>query len=374
MMPDPLRPLAWLLQRLLSRSAADAAIGDLLEELAATRASGRSPRRPRLWLNLQIMRLLGLAVAAHLPRLARAMGLAVREAARAVRAAPGHSLSIVAVLALGVTAGTVTFAVVDAVLLKPLPVEQPERLVTIARWSADRSRQITPELYWQLYDHLQSVDGLATLMTAHGSRVTVGPLTDDWPVASASAEIFQVLRWSPAIGRFWTAEDEARGETEVAVLGYRFWQQHFQGNPAVLGETVTIAQRSYRVIGVLPAASDRPEFALTSMPIWVPNVVPRTASAGWFGMIIARLQPGVSPGQLEDEIQRLTGASDWRPVVAPLLDLYVTPVRAWMLLALGAAALVVLIGCVNAANLMLTRSVARAQEMAIRAAIGASRA
>jgi putative ABC transport system permease protein len=373
-MPDPLRPLAWLLRLVLSPPAADAAIGDLLEEVASARASGRSRHRPWLWLNVQIVRLIGLALAAHLPRLVRAGRLAVRDATRAVRAAPAHSLSIVAVLALGVTAGTVTFSVVDAVLLKPLPIEQPQRLVTLTRMSGERSHQFTPEQYWQLHDHLQSVDGLATLMTAHGSSVTVGSLTDEWPVASTSADIFQVLRWSPAIGRFWTAEDEARGETEVAVLGYRFWQQHFQGSAAVLGETVTVGKRSYEVIGVLPAVSDRPEFDLTSTPIWVPNVVPRTASAGWFGMIIARLQPGVSPGQLENEIQRLTGASDWRPVVAPLLDLYVTPVRAWMLLALGAAALVVLIGCVNAANLMLTRSVARAQEMAVRAAIGASRA
>jgi putative ABC transport system permease protein len=374
MMPEPVRPLAWLLRLLLSRPAADAALGDMLEELASARALGRAPRRPGLWVNLQASRLIWMAVLALAPRLLRSAGLAVRDATRALRAAPAHALVIVAVLALGVTAGTVTFSVVDAVILKPLPIEQPERLVTIARWSADRSQQITPELYWHLHDHLQSVDGLAALITSYGSSVTVGPLTDEWPVAFASAEIFRVLRWSPVIGRVWTAEEEAKGETEVAVLGYRFWQQHFQGNPAVLGETVTIGKRSYRVIGALPAGSDHPELDLTSTPIWVPNVVPRTAPAGWFGTIIARLRPGVSPAQLEDEIQPLTGAADWRPVVTPLLGSYVTPVRSWMLLALGAAALVVLIGCVNAANLMLTRSAARAQEMAVRAAIGASRA
>jgi putative ABC transport system permease protein len=373
MMPEPLRPLAWLLRLVLSPPAADAAIGDLLEEVASARASGRSPRRPRLWLNVQIVRLIGLALAAHLPRLARAGGLAVRDAARAVRAAPGHSLSIVAVLALGVTAGTVTFSVVDAVILKPLPIEEPERLVTLTRTSGERSQGFTPEQYWQLHDHLQSVEALATRNTRYGD-VTVGTLTDEWPVIFASAGIFHVLRWSPAIGRFWTAEEEARGETEVAVLGYRFWQQHFDGNTSVLGETVSVARRSYRVIGVLSASSDHPELDLTSTPIWVPNVVPRTGTSGFFGHIIARLRPDVSRAQVADEIQRLTGADDWRPVVTPLLDVYATPVRSWMLLALGAAALVVLIGCVNAANLMLTRSVARAQEMAVRAAIGASRA
>ena len=140
----------------------------------------------------------------------------------------------------------------------------------------------------------------------------------------------------------------------------------------MLGETVSIRKKTYRVIGVLPAASDRPELDLTSTPIWVPGAVPRAGAVNPFG-ILARMRPGVSTAQVAADIQRLAGLTEWRPVVTPLLDTYVQPVHRWMLLALGAAALVMLIACVNAANLMLTRSARRAHEMAIRASLGASR-
>jgi putative ABC transport system permease protein len=368
----PLGPLAWLLRTASSRDAANAAIGDLIEELGERRESGRGPRRPALWLNLQILRTIAAAILASAPRLIRTAGLVLRDATRGLRAAPAHSLFIVLVLAVGVTTGTVTFSVVDAVVLKPLPLEDPEQLVLIPRRDADFKERITPEVFWRLYDHLTSVEALAPLMTFTGSTVRVGALTDEWPVTFTSADIFRVLRWSPAIGRLWTSDDETRGDTDVAVLGYRFWRQHFNGATSVLGETVSVGKRTYRVIGVLPAISDRPELDLGSTPIWMPRPVPRTAPSSPFA-ILARMRPGVSAAQVADEIQRLADIPEWRPVVTPFLDTYVQPVRHWMLLALGAAALVVLIACVNAANLMLTRSTRRAQEMAIRASLGASR-
>ena len=305
-------------------------------------------------------------------RLSRSAGLLLRDATRALRAAPAHSLFVMLILAVGVTAGTVTFSVVDAVVLKPLPIEQPDRLVSIPTRDPNFKERITPEVFWRLHDHLETVENLAPRMTLTGSAVTVGRLTDEWAITFTSADMFRIMRWSPAIGRFWSADDEARGNTDVAVLGYRFWQQQFQGNPAVLGETVTLGKRAYQVIGVLPAASDRPEFDLTSTPIWVPGVVPRSGQGNPFGLM-ARMKPGVTVAQVITDIQRLSAIPDWHPVVTPLHEAYVAPVRRWMLLALGAAALVVLIACVNAANLMLTRSAKRAQEMAIRASLGASR-
>jgi predicted permease len=371
-MPRPLGVLASLLRMVSSREAANAAIGDLLEDLAERQRSSRAPRRPTLWLNVQIARMIGATVTVSVPRLTRSAGLIVRDATRAFRVAPAHSLFIVLVLAIGVTTGTVTYSVVDAVVLKPLPLAQPEQLVIIPTRDPDFTLRITPDVFWRLHDHLTSVEALAPLMTFTGSTIRVGTLTDEWPVTFTSAEIFRVLQWSPAIGRFWTAEEEARGEMDVAVLGYRFWRQQFHGAPSVLGETVVVGKRTYRVIGVLPAVSDRPELDLGSTPVWVPRPVPRTPPSSPFG-ILARMRPGVSATQVADEIQRLAGISEWRPVVTPLLDTYVTPVRHWMLLALGAAGLVVLIACVNAANLMLTRSTRRAQEMAIRASLGASR-
>jgi predicted permease len=370
----PIRPLAWLLRIVSSRDAANAAIGDILEELGDRTATGRAPRRARLWVHLQIVRAIASAILAGAPRQIRAAGLLLRDATRALRAAPAHALFVVLVLAVGVTAGTVTFSVVDAVVLKPLPLDRPEQLVAIPIRDQDRTVRMTPELFWQLHGQLRSVDRLAAIQTSSGSPVRVGPLTDEWPVTSATSDFFSLMRWSPAIGRFWTADDEARGETDVAVLGYRFWREQFSGASSVLGETVSTGRRTFRVIGVLPASSDRPELQLTSSPVWVPLAVRRDGATGISSLFypIARMRPGVSTVQLAEEIRRVSEIAEWRPTVTPLLDTYVEPVRRWMLLALGAAALVVLIACVNAANLMLTRSARRAQEMAIRASLGAS--
>ncbi|HEY0873621.1 MAG TPA: ABC transporter permease [Vicinamibacterales bacterium] len=370
-MPRPLASLTWLLGKVSSRHAARAVIGDLIEEFRERSDHDRPSRHAALWLNLQILRFIAAAFLSGAPRLIRSAGLIVRDGVRAFRIAPAQSLFIVLVLAAGVTTGTVTFSVVDAVVLKPLPLAEPEQLVGIPTRDENFTERITPELFWRLHDHLTSVEGLAPRMTFTGDRVRVGEFTDEWPVTFTTAEIFDLLRWTPAIGRFWTPDEEARGETDVAVLGYRFWRQQFSGATSVLGETVAIGKRTYRVIGVLPAISDHPELDLGSAPIWVPRPVPRTAPSSPFG-ILARMRPGVTTTQVADEIARLAEIPGWRPVVTPLLDGYVRPVRQWMLLALGAAALVVLIACVNAANMMLTRATRRAQEMAIRASLGAS--
>jgi len=356
----PIGPLVWVLRKVSSREAADAAIGDALEEFGGRR------------INWYVLRALASAILAAAPRLLRSAGLVVRDAGRAIRAAPAHSLFVVFVLATGVTLATVTFSVVDAVVLQPLPVEHPERLVVIPTRDQQFKQRITPEVYWQLHDRLESVEAVAARMTMMGTPVTVNGVTDEWAVASASAEIFRILRLSPEIGRLWTAEDEARGATDVAVLGYRFWRQQLGGDPLILGKTVSTGRRTYTVIGVLSAVSDHSAVDLATTPVWVPMVVPHTPSESVFG-VLARMRPGVSPAQVADGVQRLGGWTDWRPDVTPLLDTYVAPVRRWMLLALGAAGLVVLVACANAANLMLTRSAARAQEMAIRASLGASR-
>ena len=371
--PFPIRPLVWLLRLVSSRAAANAAIGDVLEELAERSATGRRVRVPVLWINWQILSAIVMETAAAAPRAYRSNGLIVRDALRAIRAAPGHSLFVVLVLAAGATLGTVTFSVVDAVLLRPLPVERPEQLVFIPARDQDFKQRITPEVFWKLHDHLQSVEALATRMTMTGSAVTVDGRTDEWPITYGGTGVFRILRLSPAIGRFWTTEEEARGETAVAVLGYRFWREQLGGDPSILGKTVSTGKQIYTVIGVLSAASDHPAMGLASSPIWVPMVVPRMPSDSVFS-VIARMRPGVTAAQVADDVKRLSGAADWQPAVVPLLHTYIAaPVRRWMQLALAAAALVVLVACANAATLMLARSAGRAQEMAVRASLGGSR-
>ena len=369
----PSRVLAWLLRLATSRDAATAQIGDIVEDCRQRDAVGRPPRWPALWINVQTLRAIASAILAGARRLPRSTGLILRDAGRALRVAPAASLFVILVLAAGVTTATVTFSVVDAVLLRPLPFDEPEQLVSISRRDEARVERITAPLFWRLKDELNVVDSLATVSTAYGGRITVDGVIDEWPVAQASGEIFRVLRWSPAIGRLWTADEEARGETQVAVLSHRFWQEQFGGAATVLDKTVvTEAARSYRVIGVLSAAAEHPDVQLMQAPIWVPGAVPHTATRAYFGLI-ARMRPGVTPAQVSEAVGRIVGPPDWKPAVTSIAAPYVQPVRHWMLLALGASALVLLIACVNAANLMLTRSARRAHELAIRAALGASR-
>jgi len=372
--PSPFRPLLWLLRHVSSPAAANAVVGDVLEELTEQRAGGRGPRYPTLWVNLQILRALELEMLAALPRLVRSAGLILRDAIRAMRAAPAHSVFVMLVLAAGIGVGTLTFSVVDAVVLKPLPIHRPEQLVSIPVRDQDFKVRITPEIYWHLREQLGSVEMLAARINLGGAMATVAGVKSQVTVAHASADIFEMFRLSPGVGRLWTADDEARGNTDVAVLGYRFWRQQLGGDPAVLGSHVTIGKGTYTIIGVLSAASDHPEVGdLTNAPVWIPMVVPRTSSQSSSFGIVARMRPGVTPAQVAADVQRLAGASDWRPAVTRLHDGYFARVRQWMLLALAAAGLVVLVACANAANLMLTRSAARSQEMAIRASLGASR-
>jgi predicted permease len=155
------------------------------------------------------------------------------------------------------------------------------------------------------------------------------------------------------------------------VLGYRFWRRDLGGRPDVLGMTVTTGTRSYRVIGVLSVDSDHPGIAFLSSPIWLPGTVPRDLQAGRIA-ILGKLRPDRTRAMVADELRALAGAPEWTPVVTGPLDAERGRVSRWMLLALGASGLLVLLGCVNAANLMLSRSVTRAREFAVRASLGAS--
>jgi predicted permease len=255
--------------------------------------------------------------------------------------------------------------------LKPLPIERSEQLVFIPTREKGQPR-ITPEVYWRLRTELVSVEGLASFSQMYGSQVSVDGAADESPAVAASGDIFRVLRLSAGIGRLWTIDDETSGDTDVAVLGYRFWRQRLGGSRSILGETVAVNNRIFRVIGVLSEDSDHPEFDLLSAPVWTLRAVPRTGAESTGYGLIARLHPGVSPLQVAGDIER-TVVTGWRPEVTRLLDSYTRSIRHWMLLALGVAGIVVLVACVNAANLMLTRSVGRAQEFAVRAALGASR-
>ena len=280
---------------------------------------------------------------------------------------------VVGVLATGITAGAVTFSVVDAVLLKPLPIEDAERVVSIGPFDVQsRKQRITGELFWQLHDHSQTLESVAAFSTWMGQSSTIADLTDEFPIATTTADAFRILHLSTGMGRLWTSEEDTNGQTDVAVLGYRFWKRDLAARSDVLGLTVRIGTKTHRVIGVLSAASDHPEITMISSPIWVPRGVPRTQEPNYIGGIIARVRPDQTRTAVADELRAVASAPEWTPVVSGLLDAERERVSRWMLLSLGASGLLILLGCMNAANLMLSRSVRRTRELAVRVALGAA--
>jgi putative ABC transport system permease protein len=368
MVPQPIRGLVWLLRRLSSRAAADAAVGDVLDDLAGRMKAGHASRWPRLWVNAQALKIAWAFAAAMTPRLCRSGWQMLRDAMRSLRRSPAYSTLVIVLLAVGIAAGTITYSVVDAVVLRPLALEQSDRLVSVRTRDDKFKPRITAEGVRRIRDEVTGFESVSPLSIMSGAILTIDGVTGEQDVLYGTSDLFRVLRFGSTIGRVWTAEDEARGEMDVAVLGYRFWMQRFQGDPNVLGRTIVHGRNTYRVIGVLAAGTDIPDLNYSRSALWVPL----RPGADLLG-VLGRMRPGVSPARIADEIQNVVASPDWRPAVVPLIDTYVGQVQGWMLLALGAAGLVVLIACVNAASIMLTRAFRRAHELSIRSSLGASR-
>jgi predicted permease len=317
------------------------------------------------------------------PRVARTWVHTLREALRATRRRPAQTLFIVVVLAVGMSAATVTFSVVDATVLRPLPFEQGDRIVTITGRRSTGLSGLSPEAFWTIHDHVRGLDGIAPVMQLGGGEVTVNGVTENLTVLHTTAGLFRVLRLKAFLGSVWT-DDQGRSNPKVAVVTHAFWRRHFAGNPAALGERIRLGKAEHEVIGVLAPGATFPSSFGESAGVWVPGYPDRASGPLRINRLspLARLAPGVSIEQLTAEIETAlaplaaagpTTYADWRLEVRPWRDALSEGVRPWMLLALSSVVLVLLIACANAANVMLTRSWERARELAVRASLGASR-
>lgn len=309
----------------------------------------------------------------------------LRYAFRQLLKSPGFTVVALATLALGIGANTAIFSVVNGVLLRPLPFHDPGKLVRvwhvppaksfpgITRFSVSAANYLD----WQNQNH---VFEQMAIYTYRGFTLTGTGKPEQVDACAVSPEFFQTLSVQPMLGRVLLPEEEQPGRSNVVVLSYRFWQEHFGSNRDVVGHDITIDGRNFLLAGVMPPNFRFPEFA----QMWTPMAwtdVERAVRGEHHYIVIARLKPGVDVHQANAEmntissrLEQLYPADDkgWGAVVVPLHDDMVSDVRPAMLVLLGAVACVLLIACVNVANLILAKGFSRQKEIAIRTALGAS--
>jgi putative ABC transport system permease protein len=310
----------------------------------------------------------------------------LRYAVRSLRRSAGFTFVAVLTLALGIGATTAVFSVIDGVLLRPLPFADEGRLFYFLEQSAEGGRRLPSYPNFLDWERDATTTDLAY---ARGRREAMRGTdgVENVLVAYVSPRFLSVLGARPILGRTLLPDEEREGAGNAAVITHHFWMRHFGGDPAAVGKTLVLGDRSYTVVGVMPREA--------AFPLWVDIWAPVAAIAGTDrvleerdfhadGILIGRLRRGVPLPQAQSELgtiaQRLATAypaanRDWTSVNAqPLGSAIIGDVKPRLLVLMGAVAVVLLIACANVTSLSLARAAARTREIAIRSALGAGRA